>query len=106
MPLDESPVKAHLELCGRLDLVKIDVEGADIRALRGMRKILNKYRPKLLIECHDIYGYYTREELEQTLTELGYTYDVCASEPSNWQPGVGIIEEIRMGDYILAEPKD
>jgi FkbM family methyltransferase len=36
-----------------LDFVKIDVEGAEFRALQGMSKILNMYRPKLLIEVHN-----------------------------------------------------
>jgi FkbM family methyltransferase len=102
---DETVLDALAE-AGRLDLVKVDVEGADIHAIKGMAGLLKRYRPKLLIECHDIYGYYEREDLEQALTDLGYTFEVCASEPSNWQPGVGTLDEYRNADYLLAIPKE
>ncbi len=35
------------------DLVKIDVEGAEARVLRGMSGIIGTYRPTLFIEMHD-----------------------------------------------------
>jgi FkbM family methyltransferase len=107
MRIDETQqIVTLLEDVGRLDLVKVDVEGADIHAIKGMAGLLKKYRPKLLIECHDIYGYYERADLEQTLTDLGYTFTVCWSEPSNWQPGVGTLDEYRDADYLLAVPKE
>ena len=37
---------------GRLDLVKIDVEGAEELVLRGMTRLLAEARPVLLIELH------------------------------------------------------
>jgi FkbM family methyltransferase len=102
--LDDSSIVDRLAQAGRLDLVKVDVEGADIHALRGMAGLLATYKPALLIECHDIYGYYERADLEATLTELGYDFRVAASQPSNWQPGVGFLEEFRDGDYLVATP--
>lgn len=59
---------------GRVDLVKLDVEGADLRALRGMAGTLARYRPKLLVERHDIYGYYDLADLTALLGELGYAH--------------------------------
>lgn len=47
----------------RLDFVKIDVEGAEKLALRGMRRILRQLRPLLLIEFHDEVGWSGRKEL-------------------------------------------
>lgn len=38
---------------GRLDFVKMDVEGAELAVLLGMERILNTMRPTLLIEVHD-----------------------------------------------------
>ncbi|HEY5985581.1 MAG TPA: FkbM family methyltransferase [Streptosporangiaceae bacterium] len=87
----------------RLDLVKLDVEGADIHALRGMAGLLAKYRPVLFVECHDIYGYYDRADLEQTLTDLGYGFEVAASVPSNWMPD-GPSEVTRQADYLVCRP--
>jgi FkbM family methyltransferase len=98
------PILDLLADAGRLDLMKLDVEGADIHALRGMAGLLEKYKPVLVIECHDIYGYYEREDLEQTLTDLGYEFEVAASVGSNWQPGVGKIDEVRAADYLVASP--
>jgi FkbM family methyltransferase len=38
-----------------LDVVKVDIEGAEILALRGMRESLTRYRPRLLaIEVKDV----------------------------------------------------
>jgi FkbM family methyltransferase len=37
---------------GRIDLVKIDVEGAEIDVLEGMKGLLSKQRPTLLVELH------------------------------------------------------
>jgi len=36
----------------RIDLVKIDVEGAELEVLRGMEESLTKYHPNLLVEVH------------------------------------------------------
>lgn len=35
------------------DFVKIDVEGAEMRVLRGMQDTLHRYRPLLLLELHE-----------------------------------------------------
>jgi FkbM family methyltransferase len=56
------------------DLVKMDVEGADLHALRGMQEMLARARPTLFIEDHSIYGYYDRTDLETALHEAGYNW--------------------------------
>ena len=55
-----------------ITLVKMDVEGADLHVLRGLRLTLERLRPKMLIERHDFYGYYTADELFGLLDEFGY----------------------------------
>ena len=37
----------------RVDLIKIDIEGAELEALKGMTNILNHFRPALIIEVLD-----------------------------------------------------
>ena len=49
IPLDEFWPKLSWD---HLDLVKIDVEGAELSVLLGMENILKKYHPNLLIEIH------------------------------------------------------
>lgn len=59
----------------RLDLVKVDVEGADLHALAGMARLLHLYQPTMLIEGHDIHGYYHMDELTTLVEQLGYTWE-------------------------------
>lgn len=56
----------------RIDLVKMDVEGADLHALRGMAQTLARLHPVMVIEDHSVYGDYKKEDLEALLSELGY----------------------------------
>lgn len=56
----------------RLDLVKVDVEGCDLQALDGMRGLLAKHRPVILIEDHSVWGYYPQGDLLLMLAELRY----------------------------------
>jgi FkbM family methyltransferase len=57
----------------QIDLVKVDVEGADLHVLRGMRRTLERLRPEVFIEDHSIYGYYERASLDALLDDMGYS---------------------------------
>lgn len=103
--LDEELPDLELGSLDRLDLVKMDLEGSDLHALRGMSGLLSAYHPVLLIECHDQYGYYARSDLEGLLTELGYTFEVCWSQPTNWMPD-GPTDDYRPADYLLCRPRE
>jgi len=72
--VDGLPLDDLLGGLDRLDLVKLDVEGADLHALRGMAGTLARLRPVLFIEDHSIYGYYERDELNKLLEKLGYRW--------------------------------
>jgi hypothetical protein len=52
------------------DVIKIDVEGGEVLALRGGRKLLAEKKPLLLIEVHHICLMF---QLPQLLPQLGYT---------------------------------
>ena len=60
----------------RIDLVKIDTEGADLHVLRGMTGHITRFRPVLFIEMHDRppCHYYQREDLTSLVASLGYAY--------------------------------
>lgn len=47
--LDDFVERARLE---RVDLVKLDIEGAELRALRGAEQVLRRFRPKLAIAAY------------------------------------------------------
>lgn len=60
----------------RIDLVKVDTEGADIRALTGMARHIARHKPVLFVECHHVLPYcdYTLDELESFIEGIGYQY--------------------------------
>jgi FkbM family methyltransferase len=90
---------------GEIDLVKLDVEGADLHALRGMRNILAGDKPVLFIEAHDYAGYYTRQELIDTLADLGYEAEVAHTYLTRWQPD-GVLDDPVTADYLVARPRE
>jgi len=59
---------------GRVDLVKIDVEGAEGKVLAGMRQLLRDVRPALVLEFHGEAGWAGRQELFDAGYEL---YDIA-----------------------------
>jgi FkbM family methyltransferase len=79
LPFDETvsamPLDEWNDRTGRktVDLVKMDIEGAEIEALEGMRETLARFRPALLIQAyHHRGGIRTYERCEIFLWELGY----------------------------------
>jgi FkbM family methyltransferase len=58
-------------------LIKIDVEGAEFHVLRGARRALAKYHPKLVIEFHvDSAGYFDHVTMEDLLKTYDYKFQV------------------------------
>lgn len=56
----------------RIDMVKLDVEGAEAGVLRGGEKILRRFGPKLLIEEHEFRRPGIGAECEKILASYGY----------------------------------
>lgn len=59
----------------RLDFIKVDVEGSEIRFLEGAERTLRRYRPTMLIEFSDLtLAKFNRRatDLRATLHRLGY----------------------------------
>jgi FkbM family methyltransferase len=62
---------------GRVDLIKIDVEGGELAALRGAETLIRKWQPAIIFECGSEYGLerknLSRRDLFDYLTSgLGY----------------------------------
>ncbi len=53
----------------RMDGVKIDVQGMELKVLSGMRRCLMQFRPKIVIELH---AGVDREQFRGLMSELGY----------------------------------
>lgn len=75
-PLDELTSRRELKLEARLNAVKIDVEGAEVLCLRGMRSTLEEHRPRLLvvetIETHLQRAGFLLSDLHAELEPIGY----------------------------------
>lgn len=60
----------------RIDVVKIDTEGAELHVLRGLRSTLKRCHPVMWIEDHAWTAAYTRDELFSMLDELNYAHEL------------------------------
>jgi FkbM family methyltransferase len=98
-------IDSKLGFLDRVDLIKLDVEGADIHALDGMAGLVERLKPTLFIECHDIYGYYERADLEAALTRLGYRWETAFTYQSTWMPH-GQATTPQLADYLVAVPAE
>ena len=76
------------------DVVKIDVEGAELLVLKGARRTLAKYQPLLFLSIHPAHlktmGQST-EEVERLLRELGYEARDAADMP---------VDSLGSGEYM------
>lgn len=72
-PIDDVVMELGLQ---RLDVLKADVEGAELLVIRGARNTLKRFQPKLVLEVvpEQLQNMGTSvEELETMLRNLGYT---------------------------------
>lgn len=71
----------------RVDVIKMDIEGAEYSALQGARKVLHHHRPMLLLELSDPalrkQGS-SRQDILRILDELGYC--MYALDPTSGRP--------------------
>jgi FkbM family methyltransferase len=65
----------HLHLPEPVKLVKIDAEGHEISVLKGMRKLLERDHPRLIVEGESA-------EVESFLRDLGYSYAKAEGSPN------------------------
>lgn len=82
--LDDLMESAKLE---RVDVIKMDIEGAELAALRGGALTLAKYRPILLMELSDRALNHQKASSTEVLSLLAdYGYDVFLFDPGSGRP--------------------
>jgi FkbM family methyltransferase len=79
-------------------VIKMDIEGGEVLALPGMKRLLSETHPSLLMELH---GKASSEVVWKTLTELGYR--MCWMKPGF--PVVKALEELDWKAYLVALPE-
>ncbi|AZA78388.1 FkbM family methyltransferase [Chryseobacterium sp. G0186] len=70
--LDDYAKAQHIT---KIDMIKIDIEGGEFSALKGMSEILMNFHPKIIIEINNIAlqsSNHSEDELIQILHEKGY----------------------------------
>lgn len=71
----------------RVDLIKLDIQGSELQALRGAEQMLRTSRPAILCEIVDVYWgagqTTTASDLMAFLTDLGYTSSPVAARSLN-----------------------
>ncbi|WP_194973140.1 FkbM family methyltransferase [Aquiflexum lacus] len=76
--LDTLDNQLSLLNCNQVDLIKIDVEGAELQVLKGALDTLRKHKPYLMIEINReacLAGGYEPEEIFELLRPMGYTFE-------------------------------
>jgi FkbM family methyltransferase len=60
----------------RIDVVKVDIEGSELAAFKGMRKTLAKHQPDVVFESnvHCINGRYSYNDIFRLLKSCGYRF--------------------------------
>ncbi len=65
---------ARRENVRRVDLVKIDVEGEELRVLLGMQEVIRRWKPALVVEVHrELAGGEDPRQVLHVLNRWGYT---------------------------------
>jgi len=80
-------------------VVKMDIEGGEVLALPGMRRVLTERHPLMLMELH---GPESSRVAWETLTAAGY--EICWMQPG--YPVVPSLEAMAWKAYIVAKPRN
>ena len=73
------------ENAGRMDWLKIDVEGAELEVLNGAVNALQWFKPKLIIECHEQFVPGIKQQVTDFLTPLGYVPTWIDDNMAYWE---------------------
>jgi FkbM family methyltransferase len=88
----------------RLDFIKIDVEGAELRVLEGGQQTIEAFRPAMLVEIearHTARYQYAPADITGWLTQRGYTMHIWQN---GWQETDTVCTHTRNYLFLPAQP--
>jgi len=78
IPITTLDIWMNAHQIDRVDLIKIDIEGAELPCLKGGERTLRQFRPVLIVEIQDttaITAGYQASDILNFLSGLGYTFE-------------------------------
>lgn len=87
----------------QIDLVRMDIEGGEIIAIKGMRYILKHYKPKVLVELHcDVAGVEAIKKLLSLFIQSGYHVDCILNRDEDfvWEKEHSVFKPSGMKDVL------
>ena len=79
------------------DIIKMDIEGGEVLAMQGMKRLLQEKRPLMMIELH---GHEAAQAVWKTLYSAGYTFHHMQEH----YPKVASEDELDWKAYVVAVP--
>ena len=61
---------------GRLDIIKMDVEGAELEVIKGARDSIRRFKPRMIIELHKSDEFDSVHELIQAIDKIDVDCDI------------------------------
>jgi FkbM family methyltransferase len=80
----------------RIDLVKIDIEGAELDVLAGAASFFERFRPTLIVEPHMVDGVLSENRVKSILEKYGYRCRTIVQSGLEW-PLVVAFPEVQNG---------
>lgn len=105
-------LQLHTMFGRRPAFIKLDVEGFEIFALRGMRMFTQTMRPMMAIECHPhaAWGYGTSISELRSLLPVGYRLHLCTTHRNESEKGelIPLTDDLpHLDNYmLLASPSE
>lgn len=66
-----------LDIFGKIDFIKMDIEGAEIEAIKGAKQLIKNYKPAFSIAAyHVVDGERTYKKLEKMFKKLNYKIEI------------------------------
>lgn len=79
----------------KIDIIRMDIEGYEYAALKGMTQTIEKYRPLIVFELHQIFmGFEKTKKLLSDLKKSGYVIKYCLNRAMD-MPMIGSMRDIK-----------